>query len=88
VLQLDRRNEREAHRPLTALTPPFVRRASHCRSERGPEHVRRRHRAEELSLPTESNATDRPLAGACECGAVRYEVADAFLYAANCHCSR
>ena len=28
------------------------------------------------------------LAGACECGAVRYEVEDAFLYAANCHCSR
>ena len=28
------------------------------------------------------------LAGACECGAVTYEVADEFLYAANCHCSR
>jgi hypothetical protein len=28
------------------------------------------------------------LAGECECGAVRYLVADAFLYAANCHCSR
>jgi hypothetical protein len=28
------------------------------------------------------------LAGKCECGAVRYQVADAFLYAANCHCSR
>jgi hypothetical protein len=28
------------------------------------------------------------LAGKCECGAVRYRVADAFLYAANCHCSR
>ena len=27
------------------------------------------------------------LRGKCECGAVRYEVADAFLYAANCHCS-
>ena len=27
------------------------------------------------------------LAGKCECGAVRYTVADAFLYAANCHCS-
>jgi hypothetical protein len=27
------------------------------------------------------------LRGTCECGAVRYEVADAFLYAANCHCS-
>jgi hypothetical protein len=27
------------------------------------------------------------LAGKCRCGAVRYEVADAFLYAANCHCS-
>jgi hypothetical protein len=30
----------------------------------------------------------RPLTGACECSAVHYEVADAFLYAANCHCSR
>jgi hypothetical protein len=28
------------------------------------------------------------LAGACECGTVRYRVADAFLYAANCHCAR
>src|SRR5262245_58767407 len=28
------------------------------------------------------------LAGACECGGVRYRVEDAFLYAANCHCSR
>jgi hypothetical protein len=27
------------------------------------------------------------LSGACECGAVRYEVADAFLHALNCHCS-
>lgn len=28
------------------------------------------------------------LTGACECDAVTYEVEDAFLYAANCHCSR
>jgi hypothetical protein len=27
------------------------------------------------------------LEGKCECGAVRYAVEDAFLYAANCHCS-
>jgi len=27
------------------------------------------------------------LNGKCECGAVRYRVQDAFLYAANCHCS-
>jgi hypothetical protein len=27
------------------------------------------------------------LRGGCECGAVRYRVADAFRYAANCHCS-
>ncbi|MBA3717753.1 MAG: GFA family protein [Actinobacteria bacterium] len=27
------------------------------------------------------------LNGRCECGAVRYKVADEFLYAANCHCS-
>jgi hypothetical protein len=29
---------------------------------------------------------DRMLAGSCECGAVRYAVADAFEYALNCHC--
>jgi hypothetical protein len=28
------------------------------------------------------------LRGGCECGAVQYQVADEFLYAANCHCSR
>jgi hypothetical protein len=35
----------------------------------------------------ESKKSNRMLAGKCRCGAVRYEVADAFLYAANCHCS-
>jgi hypothetical protein len=30
----------------------------------------------------------RVLSGGCECGTVRYRVADAFRYAANCHCSR
>ena len=30
----------------------------------------------------------RVLTGKCECGAVRYRVEDAFLYAMNCHCSR
>jgi hypothetical protein len=29
----------------------------------------------------------RMLAGKCLCGAVQYSVADAFVYAANCHCS-
>jgi hypothetical protein len=28
------------------------------------------------------------LTGRCQCGAVRYEVDDAFVYAANCHCSQ
>ena len=28
------------------------------------------------------------LKGKCECGAVRYRVADEFVYASNCHCSR
>jgi hypothetical protein len=31
--------------------------------------------------------SDRKLAGKCYCGAVRYLVADEFIYAANCHCS-
>ena len=38
--------------------------------------------------PPESSHEDRMLIGECQCGAVRYRVADAFLYAANCHCSR
>jgi len=38
--------------------------------------------------PSESSADVRMLVGKCECGAVRYRVADTFLYAANCHCSR
>jgi hypothetical protein len=32
--------------------------------------------------------SDRVLQGKCGCGAVHYEVADEFRYAANCHCSR
>jgi hypothetical protein len=35
-----------------------------------------------------SDADNRVLAGKCACGAVRYEVADTFLYAMNCHCWR
>ncbi len=31
--------------------------------------------------------TRTDLEGLCLCGAVRYEVADQFIYAANCHCS-
>jgi hypothetical protein len=37
---------------------------------------------------SDSDDADRRLVGECECCAVRYLVADAFLYAANCHCSR
>jgi len=33
-------------------------------------------------------AEERMLTGGCECGAVRYQVPDAFLYSRNCHCSR
>ena len=39
-------------------------------------------------MSTESNASNRVLMGKCECGTASYRVADAFLYAANCHCSR
>jgi hypothetical protein len=35
----------------------------------------------------ETESSNR-LIGRCECGRVRYRVADEFLYAANCHCSR
>jgi len=37
-----------------------------------------------VETPESSNR----LIGRCECGRVRYRVADEFLYAANCHCSR
>ena len=32
-------------------------------------------------------ANSKRLRGSCYCGAVQYEVADEFEYAANCHCS-
>jgi hypothetical protein len=41
-----------------------------------------------IELSPESDAGNRLLVGKCGCGRVRYRVADAFLYAANCHCSR
>jgi hypothetical protein len=34
-----------------------------------------------------ADGTSLLLSGSCYCGAVRYEVADEFRYAANCHCS-
>ncbi len=34
-----------------------------------------------------AGGSSRVLSGRCECRAVRYRVADEFLYAANCHCS-
>ena len=38
-----------------------------------------------MTDPQKTN--DRTLSGQCFCGAVHYAVADAFRYAANCHCS-
>jgi hypothetical protein len=38
--------------------------------------------------PDERDAMAELLDGRCECGAVRYRVADEFRYAMNCHCSR
>ena len=38
-------------------------------------------------MPDNQPTTERKLAGRCLCGAVHYAVADAFVYAANCHCS-
>lgn len=39
-------------------------------------------------LSSRSDAGNPVLVGKCWCDTVRYRVADAFLYAANCHCSR
>src|SRR6059036_1927497 len=38
-------------------------------------------------VAADSKGEERVLTGRCECGTVHYRVADAFLYAANCHCS-
>ena len=38
--------------------------------------------------PPECGSLRGVLSGGCWCGAVRYEVEDAFRYALNCHCSR
>lgn len=38
-------------------------------------------------MTSPAKTAHRMLAGKCLCGAVQYEVADAFIYAANCHCS-
>jgi hypothetical protein len=37
---------------------------------------------------TDRATSVKRLSGQCYCGAVTYTVADQFLYAANCHCSR
>jgi catechol 2,3-dioxygenase-like lactoylglutathione lyase family enzyme len=38
-------------------------------------------------VPPQAEARQRVLIGKCQCGAVRYRVEDAFVYASNCHCS-
>ena len=38
-------------------------------------------------MPGQEERDRRILRGKCLCGAVRYEVEDAFAYAMNCHCS-
>lgn len=38
-------------------------------------------------MTVSANPTARILSGECYCRTVRYEVADAFSYALNCHCS-
>jgi hypothetical protein len=38
-------------------------------------------------MPNDVSTGSRMLTGKCGCGAVRYRVADEFVYALNCHCS-
>jgi hypothetical protein len=40
-----------------------------------------------VATATKATSAAGILAGRCLCGAVRYTVADEFIYAANCHCS-
>ena len=42
----------------------------------------------DTTVSSESGARTNVLDGMCECGSTRYRVADEFLYASNCHCSR
>ena len=42
---------------------------------------------EEVEVAHPDKTSGRKLGGQCYCGAVRYAVADEFLYAAICHCS-
>jgi hypothetical protein len=42
---------------------------------------------EDIVMTGSGNSNARILIGECYCRAVRYEVADAFSYAMNCHCS-
>jgi hypothetical protein len=41
----------------------------------------------EEPVASPENTSNRTLVGKCQCGAVRYAVADTFVYATNCHCS-
>jgi hypothetical protein len=43
--------------------------------------------SEDNVMPGSENSNARILTGECYCRTVRYEVADAFSYALNCHCS-
>jgi hypothetical protein len=45
------------------------------------------HKRDGGSVVSSQRSNSRILAGECFCGAVRYEVADQFAYALNCHCS-
>ncbi len=40
-----------------------------------------------IRMSTKNIGNSRVLRGSCYCGAIRYEVADEFSYAMNCHCS-
>ena len=46
-----------------------------------------RERRKKGAMLTETDPSSRILTGRCECGITRYRVPDAFMYAANCHCS-
>jgi hypothetical protein len=41
----------------------------------------------EKLVASQESTSNRFLGGRCQCGVVRYTVADEFVYAANCHCS-
>jgi uncharacterized protein YndB with AHSA1/START domain len=96
---LELRPRRRAHAREGHRAGNLVRRPRHDQAHQGgPRGIARQHgalrggaqapgRMSDVQTCQDRRMTTRMLIGKCFCGAVAYTVADAFLYAACCHCS-